>query len=321
MARPPTILALVCSVLACSAGGPESHDPAGELDGGGVDDVEPGSVELVIDPLPERTIWPEHPLSGRGPSGGTVVVNSPAAGQQWASLGQSGHFCMDIPLSPGQRNVFTAWAIDAEGRQGDVITLDIAHDAASTADAGTPLGEDPQLRNAALDSASLEVFGDLLESSEAEAMIDGHLSSSALISDPPAQIGWVALELPEAAIVDHLMVYSSGDIAGADCPLEHFKVYLSDETLWPGPPSTGAVGNGWALVADVTEGQATQVVNPAVGSPMAVFVALEFLSKDCMPYVLYPGQHEIREIQVWVVADSDDGQSNHGGPSCASGGA
>lgn len=310
--------ALLAAILAACSADPSS----GGIDDGpdaAVDDVDEGEVPLEVDTPPPTTYWASLPLSGRGPARGTLIYTTPAGGEFATDLGADGTFCVDIQLSKGTLNRIVFEAVSPSGDYSEQVAVEVRQD-------GEPPDVDPQpdpqpaYVNVARDSTGFDMSVSV-EEGALSGLVDDDESGVVTLRNAATALDWIAIDLTERAPIDQFRIKTTDD-----CPMESYDVLLNDlDNDEPVRKRVLAVdpwtyGEGWTVVATVTNGTSNQTVYPSIGSPMARRVGIEFKSNDCAGW-WEKGRHQITEIEVWAETETEQDQpTGDGSPSCSTGG-
>lgn len=306
--RRATLALLLLAAAACEATPPDD----GTTGGGKTDDgdeqtdaapapTDAGPAPLNLGPLPTTTYWPAVPLHGTGPKGGTVLVQSDAAGSLTAPIDGGGAFCLDVPLTRNATNTIHVTAIDATGEFSEELVREVRHQGAPPP---PPPGEDS--RNVARRGA---VSWGLDADDRMERVADGDWDTMVSLSNDLGD-DWVWVELTERALIDKFVVVSADD-----CRMEHYWLMFSDVAV-PGEPN-GDNAN-WTIGDVETDWTATQIrFESAV---VARHVAVNFRSQDCDSswFGVGPGRHKLAELQAWNLPEAPPPPQQ--APSCAGGG-
>jgi hypothetical protein len=285
-----------------------SEDLPRVADAGMEDDEE--FVQLHVNDPGVTTYWGSVPLTGQGPSNGTLLVEANDGNVQSVPLGGDGSFCVDVSLTKGSVNTITIEAISAMGKYSAPHTVQVRQEGEPPEQGGEGT---PQIsykniaRNAtnflgtvSTIDGSFYYLGDGSTSAFVTIKNNGNLLSGA---------DNLYFKLSDTARVKELRFLST-----TDCVLQKFTVYLSDNNSDPG--SVG--GSAWTQVADVTNGSSDYKVTPS-STGDARWLGIDFNSRDCGP-AIGAAHHKLIEIEAWaeVIVD-DDGEGGTGAPSCASG--
>jgi hypothetical protein len=251
----------------------------------------------VLGPLSSTSYWRSIPLQGTGPHGGTVLIDTDAAGSVSAVVGSGGAFCTDVPLRQNSINHFTLRAQDVNGNLSDPIAAQIEQ-TGSPPPPNTMPGMSQNVAMGGAGSSNLYV---------------SHATPAAMIDGTEEyfggwrwywQSGWAWVQLSQRSNI------IGARIAGTDdCPLQGYSLLVSDSDS-PGEPSASA----WRVVADRDASDVTDEF--MFDSQVAKHVALLFKDAGCG----YTGtqSHQIAEIQVW--SEPNQPPPPMQAPTCSNGG-
>jgi hypothetical protein len=259
--------------------GPDAGDVPSEL------------PRLRIDGVAAESIFDSVPVTGKGPAGGTLYINT-SQGQTEKLLGPSGSFCLDLDLQANILNKVSFQAANQEGLYTQEVTLEILQRPAD--DVTEPPATVGELVNIAERAPSFNASNVSVESGSFDMAVDGNVNTyvqvkhtSALGSD------WLGFTLAERAGIDHIKI-----VGTPDCHPSDYAVYLSDMEAPKNPWETGAQYEDWELLEYVWDGEQEQTIIPPLGDPKARHLAISFLADSCGAFFGY-SVHEIREIEVW----------------------
>lgn len=245
----------------------------------------PAGAPLVLGPVPDTTYWETVAIHGSGPAGGTLLVDTTAAGSKTQHIAGDGSFCVDLPLTAGAVNTFTFRGVDAQGTIGESVTKDVRQEGSPPS---PPTGAPPaNVATGGATSGSVSVKEGALAD-----MVDGSDSSSVYVSNAWWGQDWVWVTLRERANIDQMRVVSP-----SDCPLVDYALLYSDDDAPANP--VGPDFTGWGMVFDKQGGDGDD--SYAAYTPFAArHIAIFFKSADCSSWG--HGYHKVSEIEVWTPA-------------------
>lgn len=318
MTRTSLIVLLMSSLGACSAAGVDM-DTSAEPDAGVPEDDITGPVELEVDTPDASTYWSSVPFTGHGPVNGTLVFTTPGGGQFTEELGATGDFCVDVVLQKDTSNTIKFEAISPEGDYSDPVLVDIRQQ-------GEPPNSDPApdpepgYSNIA-SGATIDTMSVSIEDGDVSALVDGDSSGHVSIRNAGTSADWMVIELNQRLPIEQIHIETT-----TDCPMDRYNILLNDDAqsedpiVWSWAVGGAYVyGQDWTMVGSVTNGSSDETIVPSIGGPSARRLAIEFLSRDCGPWV-GSGRHRITEIEVWAQGEEQptDEPTNNGAPSCTS---
>jgi hypothetical protein len=288
----------------CSAAMPDDT-PRGGVDAG-VED--PALPTLRVNSPGVSTYWDSVPLTGQGPSNGTLIVESGNGQVTSKELGSDGSFCIDISLIKGTVNTITVRGISAFGDYSLPEVLEIRQEG-EPPDNGNGGGTTITYANVGRNASNFLGTVSAIDGSNFYMLSDGNHSAFVTIKNAATSGDKLYFKLSDYANVKEIRFLGT-----ADCYLEKFRVFLSDNIADPGD----VYGASWTQVADVSNGTSDYKVTTS-GSNMARWLGIDFRSRDCGP-AIGPAEHQLYEIEAWAeVSEEDPGEGGTGAPSCASG--
>ncbi len=280
---------------------------------GGFDDVE-STVELEIDSPDASTYWSSVSVTGHGPANGTLIYTSSGGGQFTEPLGATGDFCVDVVLNADVNNSIKFEAVNQSGAYSEPIIVEVRQAGEPPEGEANPT-PNPGFTNIALGARIDAMSVGIDDDGDVSALVDGDSSGFVTVRNSVLNSDWMVIELTDRLPIEQIHIETT-----EDCPMEHFRVLLSDDAQSADPVFNGFnYPPGWVNIAEITDGVFDQVIEPNLGEPRARRMAIEFLSGDCSN-IIETGRHRIREIEVWARGDGAPGEpgTDHGAPSCSS---
>jgi hypothetical protein len=302
-------LSAALTLVACSASNP-GEEGAGPDAGG---EEMPGPARLEVEPLPPSTTYSSLPVSGRGPSSGTLIYDVPARGQFSQSLGADGQFCVDVPLQAGGTNRIRFQAIDQAGEYSNPVVV-------STVQSGTPPTSPPPdttngVRNIARGS-TVFTTDTTVAAGSLSLLTDADKSAAVTLESNFGFWTWNYLTIK---LTERARIYAVKITTAADCPMEEFEWFLSNLDSPGAGPDTDEPE--WSFQQYVTTSATEHLLWPSLAEPTALWLGIDFESSDCGGWT--GGVHKLVEIEVFT-RDDAPGQTPppppNPNPTCASGG-
>lgn len=278
-------------------------------DAGKADDPIDTKPSLRVDSPGVTTYWMSVPLTGEGPSTGTLIVTSADGSSIPTTLSTDGGFCIDVPLMKGVVNEIVVEAISSDGHYSDPVTVSIRQEG----EPPDPEPTDPEYAYANIAASASEFHGSVNVESGSFAMLgDGDLSQHVKLGNDWNGGDWMTMKLTKKADVEEMRFVST-----STCQMKDYKVFLSDDDSDPGIPMNNSA---WVMSVEVKGGAVDHTVSPLFGSSLARWIGIEFMGRDCGP-LIGAAKHELREIEVWASVELDGGGGGNGGgePSCSNG--
>lgn len=302
---------LLSTLAACSA---EEVGMDGDVaPDAGTSEVET-AVELEVDAPDASTHWDSIPVTGHGPANGTLIYTTAGGGQHVEALGATGDFCVDVLLSKDQNNTIKFEAVNSAGVYSEPILVDVRQ-AGEPPETETDTDTNTGYTNIAYGATIEDMSVGIDDDGDVAALVDGDTSAHITVRNSVLHTDWMVVELNERLPIEQIKIQTT-----EDCPMDHFKILLSDDADSADPVFNGiSYPPSWVTVAEVSVGVPIHVVQPNLGQPRARRMAIEFLSGDCSS-IIENGRHRIKEIEVWAVGERDPGEpgSDGGAPSCSS---
>lgn len=331
---PRTSLPIVSAALAllataCAAENPDKIPKQARTlaDAGPMDE----NVYLEVEQPVALTPWDAIPLRGRGPGGGTLLIET-ANKQDVLNLGTTGEFCYDARLVPGE-NVIEFQAISAEGTYGEVLSVTVRQE-------GTPPDPtpDPGPGQVALgdrtagatfydsvdtDTGLYDLSVELLEG-EFQQLVDGQVGEIVKFQGNWTY-GFTDGEVLAFSLRDRVAIHgfrvTAPDQGGETCGPEAFDLWVSDKLQ----PELTLDGVTWFEVADVSASESTaksKTYDLPIYFPglQARYFAIRITDASCGNPFLLSNPTGLAEIRV-IAELEDNGEEPdwNGAPSCASG--
>jgi hypothetical protein len=270
------------------------HPDAGPIDNGQV-------TPPMLGPIPASTYWPTVLVHGRGPGGGSILIQSSAAGAQTVSVPACGNFCAEVPLLSEAVNQLEMRAMDRFGNVSDPIDATVRQH-------GTP--PNPPTTNDSYDSAlGGSATTNMHGSDDPASMIDGSMTTTYTGWVWFRSGTWAWVQLGARSTLARLHIRSP-----SDCPAKDFTAYISDRDA-PGEPED--TNMNWTAVAHVSSSNGDDTL--PVSRLTAKHVALLFTGDGSCLTWWPPGASdlEITEIEAWT--DQSQAQPPQDPPHCGDG--
>ena len=252
---------------------------------------------LRLDPTLMMTNYFSVPVSGKGPTYGSLLVETPERGAYSTTIGHDGCFCLDVPLTPSTTNTLKFKAMDGQGQYTPEVTAAVTQ---SGSPPGQPAPGQPTAlaRGGTVHATTLTVHQGSLAS-----LTDGNASTWVDVENATFSDDWIAIKLAQRGLVDLVRVRSL-----STCPMKEFRLFISDAAS-PGPAVQGAAD--WKHLYYETNGDgdnAYVMFTPTAAS----YFGIQFLSTDCYGPV---SNHLISEIDVFTPPPPPPDSAD--APSCA----
>lgn len=278
-------LLMALSAAACTVQAPDEQgvDPTGpdaSVGGDPDDTTTPPEVRLHVDQPVSSTNYFTVPVSGQGPRGGSLLVNTPERGAYSTSIGADGCFCIDVPLTPNTPNTLTFKAMDEAANYSDEVSVSVNQ-------AGSPPGQPaPGLPTNLSRGGTVYKTSMSLNGGSPSALTDGNPNTEVDYEDSWFDDNYLAVSFSQRGNVDFLRIRTA-----ANCVATEYNLLISD-AVSPGKAVKGAAD--WKFVYHQTAGDGDDAYQMFTPTP-ARHVAIEFLSGDCYGPL---SDHVIREIDV-----------------------
>jgi hypothetical protein len=295
-------LCFVLLVGACTAGNVDTIDPPMEEDGGmptAQTDAGGDIPTIQLAPLVQSTYWDTAPVHGRGPAGGTVLIETETQGSFTGDIDGNGDFCIDVPLVESSVNTFSIRGVTASGTLGEPISASIRQDGEPPA---PPVGAPAQ--NVAL-GASISTTTSVDAGSLRNA-IDGDRATLVELDNAIWDDDYVYITLQEHQFLEKMGVYSA-----SGCILEKYWVATAAKDA---PCSPGYCDTDWQWwsIDEMNGADLWEWADPIEVKHLVIW----FDSEDCGNVT--GGYHKLNEVEAWTRAGVTPPPPQ--APSCAGGG-
>lgn len=304
MKRACLVTALILTLAACTAEGPDGG--AGGGSGAGVDAGITGGgtqdVPLTLDQVPTSTQWNSIPVSGTGPEGGTLIIDTDAVGEKAQTIDDSGNFCIDVPLDPGASNHIDFQAIDGDGARSEVVSIEVAQQGQPP----EPTPDPEPMRNILHGSTDLRTTVNI-DAGQLAQLVDGNYTDDVELSNAFWDDDYLWIQTKEIASVDHVRIKTTDD-----CPMTEYIVGESED---------GSDPVNYYEIAHVTDGTSDYTAQPPdnLAGIRAHWLLIWFKSGDCGSWY-GPGHHKLIEVEAWTDDQGPGGPPADSTPTCATGG-
>ncbi|MBL4633489.1 MAG: hypothetical protein JKY56_06445 [Kofleriaceae bacterium] len=292
-----TTLCVGCDAEEPGVGDKTNPDAAVPLDAS----VDMG-VPLTIEGLPPTSHWDSVPVFGRGPSNGTIIVDS-TAGIQSVDTASDGSFCLDVDLLKGVNNTMSIQAIDQAGEKSDTQNFSVMQQ-------GEPPepGDPTPAKNIALGGLPTAWSTVYEKVGTFAAITDDSISSSVLMKNDVNDDDYLVLRLPTPDSVERIRITSDTTCHLSDYLIHTAKVITVEQQVPFGAmemnegPWTFRGHSGQDMEADVNVtdcSTATYSCQEYTFEPTVVnFIGLRFLDSVCSSFLL--GERRLRQIEAWT---------------------
>jgi len=301
------------SIAACSADGPADDIPAPAPDAG---QEQMETVPLSASADAAATPWTTVMVTGTGPAQGTLIINSPARGEETRSLGSTGDFCIDVALSDGE-NMIKMEAIAAGGDYSEPVFVTVTRE-------GEPPeseGDDPTVGDRT-DGATYynnadgtTVGGVTALEGEWNNLVNGDTGDLLKFEGTWANNEAVAYKLSERMVIRTFEITVPAN-DGPGCGPEAFEVYIAD-----GPePEMAFDGINWVKVAeaegdDILEDGGTYRLQADFEANSTHFAVMG-TNPSCTPYGYY-NNYGFNEVRVLADEQGSQIDPDTQAPNCA----
>lgn len=247
-----------------------SENPAPERDPNANPEPPAPVLPPTLAPRSSSVYWDTTPVSGTGPAGGLVIINTEAEGPVTAPVDARGNWCRDVALKPEQVNKFSARAQSAQGELSDAVDFTISqHGVPPPADQPKPSYNAAKGSSVSYTSGYCTLgwpnwTGFCMAEGSADDIADGNKGTMASFrydtAWPYGDPGPIWLKFPTSHHkVNKIIVRSN-----PDCALKKFKIWVADKATVGSPSAadpdweevvlpSGASGSGTDEVAFATK--------------------------------------------------------------------
>lgn len=309
-----TLILMFAFSFGCAAAPPESPDEEAvdmaKKKPKNPDMAMGGPPDVRVDTPPASSQYDTVMITGAGPAGGTVIIDTPAPeGTVPCGIPDDGHFCVDVPLAKNTNNSLKVRVQDNSQQESKSVSFSVMQ-APGQMNTSTST-------NLALNQSMDSAWGLSFDSGKTGDLNDGTDSNFVKMSTwwwyQYDTYVWIKLAQPTA--VDRIRVVSD-----PTCPLAAYQVLLSEDASHGAPVGElGGVETGWTVEGEKVKSSGAMPGTPAQGvaptreartdvlgenfqlpaAKTAAHVGIIFKSEDCDG----GRNHRVGEIQVFNKAN------------------